>query len=282
MKEIRIYKPNQSLGWGLPVWKEMLLELTSCRELIWMLLVRDFKARYKQTLLGYLWMLIMPFIVIGAFVFLNRVGVLNINTTDIPYPAYALLGLTVWHIFARGLAACNNALIAGKNMVMKINFPKAVLIFSSLGETLVELLVRLGLTFIVFAYYQLLPPPSAIFFPFALIPLFLFTLGLGLFLSIFNTLFRDVSNIVSLGTTFLLFITPILYPQPQAGFFKVFTDFNPLFVLVAGPRDLIINGYLTQPGHYVIVSIASLFLFLIGWRIFHLAETNIAERIGTR
>lgn len=282
MKEIRIYQPDQNLGWGLSVWQEMLRELKSSKELIWRLFIRDFKAKYKQTVLGFLWALIMPFVLVGTFVFLNRAGILNIGKVDIAYPAYALLGLTIWHIFARGLLECSNSIVAGRSMITKINFPKEALVFSSFGQTLVEVLVRFGLTVLIFACYQVVPAWTSVFFPFAIIPLFLFTLGLGLFLSMFNALLRDVSNIISLGTTFLLFVTPVLYPEPSAGFFKEFTLFNPLAALISGPRDLVIKGYLTQPVPYAVVSVFSLIVFLVGWRVFHLAEVYIAERIGTR
>jgi lipopolysaccharide transport system permease protein len=282
INETKRYRPGQNGGWGFRVWREMVLELVSSHELIWRLFLRNFKAKYRQTILGFLWALIMPLLAVGTFVFLNRSGVLNIGKVDIPYPAYALLGLTVWHIFAGGLKACSNAIVAGGSMVVKINFPKEVLVLSSLGEALIETLVRLALTAFVFALYKVVPAWTVILFPLTLIPILLLTLGLGFMFSLLNAVFRDVANIVSLSTTFLLFITPILYPEPKASFFKTFTIFNPLAVLVSGPRDLVIKGYLTQPDSFLFYSGLSLVFFLISWRLFHLAELRIAERVGAR
>ena len=276
------YRPGQSKGWGYHVWHEMLSELVDSHELVWRLFLRNFKAKYRQTVLGFLWALIMPLLAVGTFVFLNRAGVLNIGKVDIPYPAYALLGLTVWHIFAGGLRACSNSIVAGGSMVVKINFPKEALVLSSLGEAIVETLVRLALTAFVFAIYKVVPAWTAILFPLSLIPLLLFTLGLGFMLSLLNAVLRDVANIVSLSTTFLLFITPVLYPEPKAAFFKVFTVFNPLAALVTGPRDLVIKGYLTRPVSYLFYSGLSLIVFTVSWRLFHLAEIRIAERVGAR
>lgn len=280
--KIKRYCPDQNKGWGLRVWHEMFSELVDNHELVWRLFLRNFKAKYRQTVLGFLWALIMPLLAVGTFVFLNRAGVLNIGKVDIPYPAYALLGLTVWHIFAGGLRACSNSIVAGGSMVVKINFPKEALVLSSLGEALVETLVRLALTVFVFAIYKVVPAWTAILFPLTLIPLLLFTLGLGFMLSILNAVFRDVANIVSLSSTFLLFITPILYPEPKASFFKAFTIFNPLAALVSGPRDLVVKGYLTQPVSFWFYSALSLIIFIISWRFFHLAEIRIAERVGAR
>ena len=264
------------------MWHEMVAELIDSHELVWRLFLRDFEAKYRQTVLGFLWALIMPLLTVGTFVFLNRAGILNIGKVDIPYPAYALLGLTVWQIFSGGLRACSNSIVAGGSMIVKINFPKEVFVLSSLGEALIETMVRLALTAFVFAIYKVVPAWTVVLFPFALIPLLLFTLGLGLMLSLLNAVFRDVANIVSLSTTFLLFVTPVLYPEPKAAFFKAFTVFNPLAALVSGPRDLVVKGYLTQSVSYLFYSGLSLAIFLISWRLFHLAEIRIAERIGAR
>ena len=280
--KIKRYKPSQNGGWGYRVWHEMVAELIGSHELVWRLFLRDFKSKYRQTVLGFLWALIMPLLTVGTFVFLNRAGILNIGKVDIPYPAYALLGLTIWQIFSGGLRACSNSIVAGGSMIVKINFPKEVFVLSSLGEALIETMVRLALTAFVFAIYKVVPAWTVVLFPFALIPLLLFTLGLGLMLSLLNAVFRDVANIVSLSTTFLLFVTPVLYPEPKAAFFKAFTVFNPLAALVSGPRDLVVKGYLTQSVSYLFYSGLSLAIFLISWRLFHLAEIRIAERIGAR
>ena len=280
--KIKRYKPSQNGGWGYRVWHEMVAELIDSHELVWRLFLRDFEAKYRQTVLGFLWALIMPLLTVGTFVFLNRAGILNIGKVGIPYPAYALLGLTVWQIFSGGLRACSDSIVAGGSMVVKINFPKEALVLSSLGGALIETMVRVALTAFVFAIYKIVPAWTVVLFPFALIPLLLFTLGLGLMLSLLNAVFRDVANIVSLSTTFLLFVTPVLYPEPKAAFFKAFTVFNPLAALVSGPRDLVAKGYLTQSVSYLFYSGLSLAIFLISWRLFHLAEIRIAERIGAR
>ena len=120
----KLYRPSQNRGWGIKVWKEMLSELYESRELTLRLFLRNFKAKYRQTVLGFLWAVIMPLMTVGTFVFLNRAGVLNIGEVEIPYPAYALLGLTIWQVFAGGIRSCSNSIVAGGSMVVKINFPK--------------------------------------------------------------------------------------------------------------------------------------------------------------
>lgn len=282
MKEVTIYQPGCRAAWRPGAWREMASELAGSRELIWRLFLRDFTARYRQTLLGLAWALIMPLVMVGTFVFLRRSGVLNVGELDLPYPAYALVGLTIWQIFAGGMVTCSNSLVAGGSMVTKINFSKETLVIAAFGQTLVEVLVRLVLVGAVFLFYGLVPPWTALLFPFALLPLLLFTLGLGFLLSLLNAVFRDVANIVTILTTFLLLLTPVLYPPPASGPVSVLSAFNPLVALVGGPRDLLLTGQLSQPMAFCLSGAASLLLFLLSWHLFHLAETRIPERVGAR
>lgn len=282
MEKVKTYQPGKIRGSFSSIWREMALELINSRELIWRLFIRDFSARYKQTVLGVLWAIIMPLAMVGTFWFLKRSGVLNIGQVEIPYAAYALLGLTIWQLFAGGLVACSNSIVAGGSMVVKINFPKETLVIASLSQALLDTLIRLVLVIIVFVFYRIVPAWTVILFPLSLVPLLLLTLGLGFMLSLLNVLLRDVANIVTLATTFLLFLTPVLYPTPQAGLFQLFTEYNPLAALVTGPRDLVVSGYLTDPTSFAWASILSVVLFFLFWRVFHVAEMRMAERLGAR
>ena len=164
-------------------------------------------------------------------------------------------------------------------MVAKINFPKESLVIASLAQSFFEFIVRIGLLVVVFAIYGFMPFWTVIFFPFALIPLLLLTLGLGFIFALLNVLMRDISNIVNLATIFLLFLTPVLYPSPATGIFASINSFNPLSILVTGARDLVIAGNLSNPIQFGVTGIISLLIFLISWRLFHLVEPRMAERV---
>lgn len=273
------YIPNKHLKSGIKIWAEMLQELIRSRELIWRLFIRDFLAKYKQTVLGIIWAVIMPLLMVGTFVFLNRVGVMNVGKTNVPYPVFALLGLTIWQLFATGLTACTNSILQGGNMVVKINFPKECLVIAALAQAIFEFLVRIGLLVIVFAIYKVIPSWTTLLLPLALVPLLLLTLGLGFLLSLLNVLMRDIAYIVTLMTTFLLFLTPVLYSPPKESFFVTLNVYNPLSALVTGARELVILGYMKEPFQFLGASVISLIIFLISWRVFHLVETRMAERV---
>jgi lipopolysaccharide transport system permease protein len=273
------YAPNRYLKLGIKIWLKMFKELIRSRELIWRLFVRDFLAKYKQTVLGILWAIIMPLLMVGSFVLLNRSGLLNIGKTAVAYPVFALVGLSIWQLFATGLVACANSILQAGGMVVKVNFPKESLVIAALAQSIFEFLVRIGLLVAVFAIYRVVPSWMAVFLPLVLIPLMLLTLGLGFLFALLNVLVRDIGNIVTLMTTFMLFLTPVLYPAPSSGFFAFLSICNPLSALVTGARDLVLSGSIKEPFQFLLASLVSLVIFLISWRIFYLAESRMPERV---
>lgn len=282
MKEdkIVVYSPDRLIKIGfLNLWREMFLSLFQSRELVWRLFLRDFSAKYRQTLLGVLWAILNPLIIVSIFVFLNKSGILNIEETKVPYPVFALIGVAIYGLFSTGLSVSANSIIGAGSMVVKINFPKVSLVFSSFGQALVEFAVRLVLVVAVFIIYGIVPEWTAILFPLAIIPILLLTLGIGFFLSLLTGIFRDTVHVVSLFTTFFLFLTPVLYPSPKTALFDILNTWNPLSHLIIGCRDLILLGNMSNQVGFLWSSIFSITVFLLSWRIFYLSETKIVERI---
>jgi lipopolysaccharide transport system permease protein len=271
-----IYEPNKHLKMGIGIWKEMVHELFQFRELIWRLFIRDISAKYKQSLLGNVWSLIMPFVAIGTFMYLGRAGILNIGPTGMPYPLYALIGLSIWQIFSTGLSAGSNSLVGAGDLITKINFPREVIVIASLAQSIYEFAIKMGLIILSFFIFHFIPSWKIIFLPFMLLPLLILTVGLSLILSLLNGVIRDIGNIVTLLLMFLMFLTPVLYPIKNADWLF---EFNFLTALINAPREMMTLGHLSHPGHFMMASTVSLLIFFISWRIFHLAETKIPERL---
>lgn len=274
---IEIYEPNKTVRLGLRIWPVMIEEAYRARELTWRLFMRNLLARYKQAVLGFLWALIMPFIAIGTFIFLNKSGVMNISSTDVPYPLFALIGLTVWQLFSTGITCGAQSLVASGGMISKINFPLESLVFSSIAQSVFEFLVKLILLAVFFMAYRFIPPVVALFFPVLLLPIFFLTLGCSFILSLVNGVVRDVANIVSLLVTFFMFATPVLYPAKDEA--SAFFKWNPLNYLVNAPRDILIHGKISHPEGFIWSSLFAFAFFFFSWRIFFIAKTKIPERI---
>ena len=272
-----IYTSEQNTGWGLSVWKEMLFELIRSRELIWRLFIRDFSVRYRQTLLGVVWVLVLPLITVATFMLLNRAGLLKVGETGVPYPVFALLGLTVWQIFANGLSVCSNAVISSGSVIIKINFPKETLVISALGQVIIELLVRLLMLGIILVFYGVTPRWTVVLFPLSLLPLLMLTLGIGFFLALVNVVFRDIGNLIAPVLQLLMFLTPVVYQIPEAGILAKLMKANPLTPMIVTPRELFFTGYVTDPVGFFVGGLMAAVFFLLSWRIFHMMEFKMAE-----
>jgi lipopolysaccharide transport system permease protein len=279
-KIILIYEPDRLIKIGFFMgWKEMAVGLFMSRELIWRIFLRDFNAKYRQSLLGIGWALVNPIITVGLFVFLNKAGILNIGNTSVPYPVFAIIGMSLFGIFSTGLSASSSSIVSAGSMVVKINFPKISLVIASFGQAVVEFIVRLFLIAILLAVYGVAPSWTSLFLPVALLPLALLTLGIGLILSLLAGIFRDIIYIVSFFTMLILFMVPVLYPPPLTGMLVHLNEWNPVSHLIVGCRDILISDHLSDPSGFLYASVCSVVIFLVSWKLFYLSEPRIAERV---
>lgn len=279
VKRVTEYTPSGHIGMGFGAWCEMVQELWESRELTWRLFLRDFSARYRQSLLGYVWAFLPPLIMVATFTWLNRNNILPVGETKLPYPVYVLLGTTVWQLFASGLTGATQSLVGASALITKINFPREVLVLSAFMQSLLEFFVRCFLLVAAFAFYRVVPSPAILLLPLAVIPLCLLTLGLGYIFALINGVLRDAGQIITFLLTFWMFLTPVVYPAATTGAKSILNVANPVSPFVIAAQDLASYGALSQPQNYLIGCGISLVVFLLGWRLFHLAETRIVERV---
>lgn len=277
---VTVYEPNHIMKAGIRIWAEMFRELADFRGLIWRLVVRDISARYKQSVFGILWAFLAPLVMMVVFVWVKNKNILPIGETIMPYAAFVFLGQIVWLLFSHGVTTCANCLVAAGSMLTKINFPKEVLVLSAVGQTIFEFLIRIPLLLIVFVCVGFTPKLTILLVPFALLPLLLLVVGLGFFVSLFNAIIRDVSSILGIFMNLGMFVTPVIYPPPATWPISFWINYaNPVSGFVTAARDLVLVGSLTDPASYVSSVIVSILLFFVGWRLFHLVEPKIAERV---
>lgn len=277
---ITTYEPDNSLKKGyLSIFSQIFVELKQNRWLTYQLFKRDFLSSYKQSFLGVLWAIILPLFTIAIFIGLNRSGILNIGDIGAPYSIYALLGMAFWQFFSNGLVACSNSLVNAGPMILKINFSKKSLVIAAASKAIVPFIIQIMMVGILFIGYGRAPSILGLLVPLFIIPLILFTIGLGFFTSLLNGLMRDIGNIISILLTFLMFSTPVLYGKPKMGVLAILTKYNPLYYLVSTPRDLVLKGIVIEWKGFLIVCLISIFLFIGCLSVFHLTETRVAERI---
>jgi lipopolysaccharide transport system permease protein len=274
------YEPDNLLKKGyFNIFGDIIDEIKRNRWLIYQFFKRDFFAFYKQSLLGFIWAIIMPLASVFTFVLLNRSGLFSIGEINVPYPIYALLGLAFWQLFSNGLLGSSNSLIKAGPMILKINFSKKSLVIASAGQSIISFLILLALVAILLMWYGIAPHCGYLLIPIMLIPLLLLTIGLGFVIALLNGLMRDIGHMISILLTFFLFLTPILYAMPKTGTLSKMTYYNPLYYLISAPREMVLTGTISEWRGFLVVSAISVVVFIICLVAFHLTETRVAERI---
>jgi lipopolysaccharide transport system permease protein len=277
---ITTYEPNNSLKKGYKgVFPEIYNELKANRWLIFQLFKKDFLALYKQSFIGLMWAVIIPIATVGTFVVLNGAGVFNTGAIVVPYALYAVLGVAIWQLFSAGLIASSNSLVLAGAMITKINFSLKSLVVASMGQSILSFLVAFCVVVVLFFCYRFVPSAGILLLPLLIIPIILLTLGLGFMASLLNGILRDIGNVLSICMTFLLFLTPILYAKPTTGFFAFVSSYNPLYYLVAFPRDLALTGSVSEWEGFALSSALAATVFFVCIVIFHLTETRVTERV---
>jgi len=187
-------------------------ELWHYRELFYFLSWRDIKLRYKQTVLGVIWAVLQPFMMMVIFSFIFG-KVAKVPSYGIPYPIFSYAGLLLWGIFSNSLSNASQSLISNTNIVQKVYLPRIILPASSIIVTVVDFLFSFLVFGVILIYYQFMPNLLGLL----LLPLFLLititaSLGLGSFLAAFNVKYRDVRYALPFFIQLMIYITPVIYP----------------------------------------------------------------------
>ena len=187
-------------------------ELWRYRELIHILVWRDLKVRYRQTLLGVLWVLLQPLLTTIIFTFLfNRVA--HIQTgSGLPYVLFVLAGVTVWNLFANGVQAAGNSLIGSAQVISKVYFPRVIIPAAAILAGVVDMAVSSLLIVALMFWYRIVPPPAILLAPLIIVLCYVLALGAGLWLAALNVEYRDIRVLIPFVLQFGMYVTPVVYP----------------------------------------------------------------------
>lgn len=273
MADIPIIRIQPSHGWI----SLKLGELWEYRELLYFLVWRDIKVRYKQTVLGATWAIIQPLFTMVIFtIFFGRLA--KIPSDGVPYPIFAYAALVPWTLFSHGLNQCSNSMVSSANLIKKVYFPRLALpiakVLAGVVDFLLAFIVLLGMIF----YYGLLPTANVLWLPAFLLLALITSLGVGLWFSAINVLFRDVRYTVPFLTQAWLISTPIAYPSSLLSEpWRTLYGLNPMAGVVEGFRWALL-GTDTGPGPIIAVSsLAALAIFVGGLFYFRRMEKTFAD-----
>ena len=253
-------------------------ELWVYRELLWYLVLRDIKVRYKQTILGGLWAVIQPLIGMVVFGVLFQ-RVVGMKSDGPPYPLFIFTGLVLWTFFSNGITLASNSLVGSEQMIRRIYFPRILVPMGQILAMVFDLAISLVVLGVLMIFYH-----QALSWSILLLPAFLFgtclvTSGMGFILATLNVRYRDVKYVVPFFTQMLLFLTPVLYPIDHVpGSLRFLLSANPMAGMVEGFRYALLGSPVSW--RLVAVSFAgSIAMFVAGLFFIRRMETTFADVI---
>jgi lipopolysaccharide transport system permease protein len=275
-----IYTPESSLRHPTRFARQLVSDLWASRHLAWRLFVRDLSAQYRTSILGYFWAFIPPLVSGLPFIYLHSTGVVRMADTPIPYAAYAMVGTIIWQTFADALNSPLRTVNAARALLTRVNFPREAILISGLMQVGFSFLVRLVLLVAVFAAFALTPAATAPLFFLGMFSVALTGFVIGLLLTPIGLLYGDIPQALPIATTFLMLLTPVLYPVPSSGVGAVVSGYNPLTPLITTTRDWLTTGFAPHLTGFVLVSVVTVFLLLFGWLVYRLALPHLISRLG--
>ncbi|MDY7076054.1 MAG: ABC transporter permease [Chloroflexota bacterium] len=252
-------------------------ELWEYRELLYFLIWRDIKVRYKQTVLGAAWAIIQPFFTMVVFsLFFGQLA--QVPSDDIPYPIFSYAALVPWTFFANGLTQASTGLVNHANLIKKVYFPRLAIPIARVLAGTVDFVLAFILLLGMMLAYSIVPTVNLLWLPLLLLLALITSLGTGLWLSAMNVQFRDVGYTVPFITQFWMFATPIAYPSsllPEP--WRTLYGINPMAGVVEGFRWALLNTD-TAPGPIIIVSsMVAVVMLVSGAFYFRRMEKTFAD-----
>jgi lipopolysaccharide transport system permease protein len=255
-----------------------LSELWAYRDLIYFFIWRDVKVRYKQTVIGAAWAILQPVLTMLVFsLFFGRLA--KIPSQGLPYPIFYYSALLPWMYFATAMQAATNIVVENQRVITKIYFPRVVLPVASVMAGLVDFAISFCVFLILMAYYHVMPNGAAIaWLPFFTLLAVLTALGVGLWLSALNAMYRDVRYVVPFLVQFWMFASPVAYPSslvPER--WRWLYGLNPMAGVIEGFRWAL-TGHGQPPGLLLAASSAAVALLVLsGLVYYHAMEGTIAD-----
>ncbi len=252
-------------------------ELWKFRELLYFLIWRDLKVRYKQTVLGAAWAIIQPLLTMLVFsLFFGKLA--RVPSDGVPYPLFAFTGLVPWTFFGNAITQSSNSLIGSQHLITKVYFPRLVIPIASVLTGILDFLIAFVVLIGMILYYGITPGITILTIPFFFLIALITALGTGLWLSALNVEFRDVRYIVPFLAQFWLFSTPVAYPSSLlAERWQIIYALNPMVGVVEGFRWALLQTPNPPVPVLAVSTITAIFLLITGALYFKRMERTFAD-----
>jgi lipopolysaccharide transport system permease protein len=255
-----------------------LQELSTYRELLYFLVWRDIKVRYKQTALGAAWAILQPLMTMAVFsLFLGKLA--HVPSDGLPYPLFSFAALIPWTYFSAALGGGAVSVVGSQHLISKVYFPRLLIPLAAAATPLVDLAIGLVTLLPMMWWFGVVPTAAVLWLPVFTALAVLTAFGASLWLSTLNVAYRDVRYVVPFVLQFWMFATPVAYPSSLVpGRWRLLYSLNPMTGVIDGFRWALIGG--PAPGPSVMISAVVVTLLVAGGLVyFRSAEGTFADLI---
>lgn len=255
-----------------------LKELWAYRELVWVMVGRDIKVRYKQTVMGVAWAIIQPLTMLLIFsVVFGRLA--KIPSDGFPYPIFVFSGMLAWNLFSSSVNAAGMSLVGSSNLVSKVYFPRIIIPIASIGTAFVDFLISCVLLICMMLIYGVPLSANVVYLPLLLCGLLMVSVGIGSWLASVTVMYRDFRFLIAFMLQIWMYITPVIYPISLVpDNWKWLLYLNPMFAWISAIR----SSFLGQPIDVLgtVISLAiSIAILIFGLRYFERTQRRFADTI---
>ena len=220
-------------------WKD----LWRYRELFYILSWRDVKVKYKQTIIGVLWSILRPLLVMGIFTIVFSYFAKLPANINAPYALFVFTAMLPWQFFASSLTECSNSMVTNSTLITKVYFPRLIVPVSAVIASFVDFLISLVVLFILLLFYKFVPPIQILLLPVFLLLSFITSFSIGLYLTALNVKFRDFRYIIPFIVQFGLYISPVGFSSDVVpSKWRIFYNLNPMVGIIDAFRWCILGG----------------------------------------
>ena len=259
-------------------------EIWHYRDLLFMLVKRDFITFYKQTILGPLWFIVQPLLTTLIFVILFG-NIAKLSTDGIPQLAFYLAGITIWNYFSESLTKTSSVFTANASIFGKVYFPRLIMPLSIVASSLLKFAVQFALFILVVLYYSFVaqsiqPNLWILFTPVLILLMALFALGVGMIFSSLTTKYKDLTFLLAFGIQLFMYITPVVYPSsalPEK--FQILAKINPLSSIFECFRYAYLGTGTFTITDLLISTLVIVFLFFTGVLVFNKVEKSFMDTV---
>jgi len=258
----------------------MFREIYQYRNLLWMLTLRDIKIRYKQTVMGFLWAIFMPLLIVSAGLIVKKgFSIVSGKPLEIAELTSVCIKSLPYSFFIASIRFATNSLVGNSNLVTKIYFPREVFPLAAVLANLFDFLLGTLFLGVILAFAGFQVDYQAIWLPFLVLSLILFTTAMGMILSCANLFFRDVKYIVEVLVTFAIFFTPVFYDASMFGKWAPVLLLNPVGAILENINNVVILHRAPDMFWLLYSVLWSVGGLVISWSVFHKLEFLFAENI---